>query len=167
MGKRQKMHELLVVEEALEKRQKAGSETQVLLEKTDFRDSMFSASGYKRLKQECEYIDYGEQIEIIIPKEYAEGFKEKLESMAATELKHIKKDRQRNRMLALILLSIGSVWFVLGQFFSPARFVREITIVATWVFIWAAVEKWFFDQSKLRDRRFSLLQILAAKITCQ
>lgn len=167
MVKRQGMQELLALEEALEKKQKLDNETEVILETTDFREGKLSASGYKRLKQECEYINYGEQIEIIIPSEFAEGFKERLESIAATELKHLKKERIRTQLTALVLLIIGALWFTVGRVFSPVRFLHEITIIATWVFVWAAVEKLFFDRTRQQDKRFSLLQILAAKITVQ
>lgn len=165
MARRQGMRKLLALEEALEQTQNVINETEVVLGKIDFKDGKLSASGFKRLKQECDYIDYSEQIEIIIPKEYAEGFKNKLESMTAIELKHLKKDRKRTKAAALILLVIGALWFTVGQLFLSARFVHELTLIATWVFVWAAVEKLFFDQTRLQDKRFSLLQILAAKIT--
>jgi hypothetical protein len=153
------------IERALEQKYKGKQENEASLEKSDFRDGKLSISGYTRLKQQCEYIGYDKDIEIKVPMEYVENFKETLECLVTNELWYIKKDRRSIKMTALLLLAIGVLWYLVRYFFIHTVVVQEITLVATWVFVWAAVEKLFFDQKKLVDRRHRLLQILLAKIT--
>lgn len=162
---RSRIKELKEIEKRLIKKNQSKRENEVILEKADFKDGKLSASGYKRLKHECEYIDYLEDIEIVVPKECVDGFKDTLETLAANELSHIRKDQRETRMMAFACLFIGIVWFAIGQFFTRTGMMHEITLIATWVFVWTAVTKFFFDRGDLQDRRFSLLQILAAKIT--
>ena len=141
---------------------KRGNE--VVLTPADFKDGQLSATGYSRLKQECEYIGYDEDIEIIVPGKYEAAFKDTFEVMAANELSHIRKDKLETRIKAVVFLFIGTLWFTLGQLFARTSMIKEITLVATWVFVWTAVEKFFFDRGRLQERRFSLLQILSANV---
>lgn len=159
--------ELLAVEKILEQKFKNQRENEVVLGKEDFRDGKLSSGGYYRLKQQCEYTNFHESLEIIVPKEYSQDFKDTLERMAASELLRIKKDKGKLQITALVCLLIGALWFALGNAFSSTNMVKEVTIVATWVFVWTAVEKLFFDQGSLGSKKLRLLQILTAKITFQ
>ena len=53
----------------------------------------------------------------------------------------------------------------IGNIFTVLTYVKEITIVATWVFVWSAVEMLFFDSNRLKKRKYNLLHILSARIT--
>jgi len=139
-------------------------DNEVILENEDFRDGKLSWSGYKRLKDECEYVDYAEDIEIKVPDCYVDGFMGCLESMATSELSHIKKDKRDARIAALVFLLIGVAVLVLS--FVGERIIRqEILYIVSWVFIWAAADKMFFDRKQLQNNRYNILHILSAQVT--
>ena len=160
-----KIRQYRKMEKALEQKYKGSRDNKAALDKTDFINGILSVSGYTWLKQQCEYMSYGNDIEIEVPKEYAEGFKNRLECLVANELSYIKKDRRNIQITASILLAIGILWYFVRYYFAHTIVVHEITLVATWVFVWAAVEKLFFDQNTLANRRHRLLQLLLSKIT--
>jgi len=157
------------IEKALEQKYKDISENEATLDADDFKDGKLTVCGYDRLKKQCDYIPFSEEIEIKIPKRYEKGFKNTLEQMAANELFRIKKDRHEARIAAIALLFGGIATFLLGSLleFRGNQIFEYIAIIVSWVFIWAAVEKWFFDRKDLREKRKSLLQILTAKVTPQ
>ena len=159
-----RVKQFIEIEKKLELKYSGVKENEVQLRAEDFNDGKLSSAGYLHLKQQCEYIPYSDQIEIIIPRDAAIGFRANLEQMAAAELVKIKKDKKHTSLMALFLLALGIAWYVVGYVLVPSAIVREVTIIATWVFVWSAVEKWFFERNKLQDRRFSLLQILAARV---
>ena len=157
------------LEKSLSKKYKARRENEAVLTADDFQNGKLTVSGYERLKQQCDYISYREDIEIKIPKSCESGFKETLEGMGAAELSRIRKDRRDAKILSAVLLLAGIGFLLLGnfiEFFSGGIF-QSIVVIVSWVFVWAAVEKWFFDRRRLTDKRLSLLQILLAKITAQ
>ena len=167
MNRIKKIRQYEKIEKALQQKYKNKKENEVSLEKADFKDGKLSVSGYTRLKQHCDHIGYEGDIEIKVPIEYAEGFIDTLECLVANELSCIKKEIRNNRRTALGLLAIGVLWYLLRYNFVNTVVFNEITLVATWVFVWSAVEKWFFDQYQLTNRRHRLLQLLLAKITGQ
>jgi len=132
----------------------------------DFKDGKLTVAGYDNLKNQCDYIDYLEEIVIKIPPDKKDTFKDSLEFLAANELSKIKKDRIEARAASLILLGGGVLFFLLGNLleFMRRELFFNIVLIACWVFIWAAIEKWFFDRKDLRERRKSILQILAGRI---
>ena len=164
MKRTTKLKQFKELNKKLSQKVKEIHENEITLSDYDFKDGKLSFAGYNRLKQECKYIDYSENIEIIMPKEYVDGFLETLENMAANEVSHIKKDMRKMRFFSVIFLLIGALWFTLGNIFTIPLVAKEITIVATWVFVWAAVEHWFFDSNKMKKRKYNLFQILSAKI---
>ena len=162
--RRSKIKRFKIIEKNLHKKIKDKRENEIVLYNSDFRDGKLSFAGYNRLKQECEYIDYSENIEIIVPKEYIDDFRETLENLVANEAAHFKKDMREIRIYSVLFLFVGTLWFILGSIFT-VPVIKEVTIVATWVFVWTALEKWFFEGNRLRKRKFNLYQILLAKLT--
>jgi len=162
MDKRKK--QLRELEKQILESNNTRQENEVTLENSDFKDGKLSWSGFKRLRDECEYIDYEEDIEIKLPKQYMDGFKETLESMTTNELLHIRKDTIETRAKGALLFIIGVAILALGL--SIESILRqEIFMILSWVFVWAAAEKIFFDRQNLQDNRYNLLHILSAKIT--
>jgi len=155
------------IEKNLFQKNKDKRENEIVLSNADFKDGKLSMWGYTKLKDECEYIDYHEDVEIIVPKEYVGGFRDTLEGMAANELAHIKKEKRETQIRALIFLIIGMALFAIGQFVHYVTVAYELTTIITWVFIWTAVEKFFFDHGKLQERRSNILQILAGEVIPQ
>ena len=157
------------LEKRLAHKYKNVRENEAVLGAEHFKNGKLTAAGYEDLKLQCEYIPYREKIEIAVPKTCADGFKTTLEAFGARELSRIQKDRREAMIVSLFLLAGGILWLVLGYFFDASSkfgIVRELVIIVSWVFVWAAVEKFFFDRRRLTDRRFSLLQILSAEIIC-
>jgi len=89
--------------------------------------------------------------------------------MGASELSRIRKDRRETKIVALMLLFTGILFVILGNVLEvfQGSFFQNIVVIVSWVFVWAAVEKGFFDRRDLVEKRVSLLQILSAKITVQ
>jgi len=141
-------------------------ENEIVLNDEDFKDGKLSIFGFYHLKQECEYIPYNQEIEIKIPGKYEKDFKNTLNQLGTNELIKIKKDIKYAKTTALILLLFGVIFIILGNVFDffKGDILKSIVIIASWVFVWGAVERWFFDQRELMDKRISLLQILSAKI---
>jgi len=165
MSKRKQYNKL---EKALEQKYKAKRENEAVLSKEDFKDGKLTVFGYNHLKQQCDYIPFSEDIEIKIPKEYEAGFRSTLESMGAAELFRIRKDRRETKMVALVLLFTGILFIIFGNILEVFQGpFQSIVVIVSWVFVWASVEKGFFDRRDLAEKRISLLQILSAKITAQ
>jgi len=155
------------LEKALKEKYKNIRENEVTLDGDDFKKGKLTIEGYERLKNQCDYIPYSEEIEIIVPCEHEKGFRESLEFMAVHELSRIRQDRRDARVAAMVLMLGGIVTFLFGVLLEHAGrgLFEYIFVIASWVFVWAAVEKWFFDRKELHEKRRSLLQILSAKIT--
>jgi hypothetical protein len=99
-----------------------------------------------------------------MPVQYEEKFKETLEAMSVDELLHIKQDLFYANVTAWLLLAFGVLWFALWHVIASGTFFKELAIIVTWVFVWAGIEKWFFQMPSLRNRKYNLLHILSAKI---
>jgi len=158
------------LEKSLERKYKSRRENEIALTAEDFQDGKLTAMGYLRLKQQCDYIDESFDVEIKLPcdcKEYAENLKETLGFLGMRELAQVKRERRKNSMAALILLFGGILCFGLsyGVSLLDIIIVKDIIIIASWVFVWGAVEKQFFGSKDLRDKRLKILQTLSAKIT--
>ncbi|MCL2586845.1 MAG: hypothetical protein FWE31_01245 [Firmicutes bacterium] len=138
-------------------------ENEVVLENDDFKDGKLSWAGFTRMRAECQYVNLNEEIEIKIPSQYVDNFKENLETMATNELLHIRKDIRENRIKALIFFLIGCAVLAVGLFVD-SYFRQEILFIISWVFVWAAAEKTFFDRKDLQDSRYNLLHILSARV---
>jgi hypothetical protein len=166
VNKRKQYDEL---EKALEQKYKTNRENEAVLSKADFKDGKLTVFGYNHLRQQCGYIPFSEDIEIKIPKDCEADFKCTLESMGANELSRIKKDLRETKITALMLLFAGILFVILGNILELFRgnSFQSIIVIASWVFVWASVEKWFFDRKDLKEKKMSLLQILLAKITVQ
>lgn len=163
INKRKQLNEL---EKSLEKKYAANKENEVYLENEDFADGKLSAYGYNRLKAECNYVSYKEDIEIFVPQKYSQNFKEMLEVMTVKELSYVKKDNRKARIIASALFLLGIICYLLGYYvFNTLPMLDDISIIATWGFIWAAIQKIFFERTHLTGTRLSLLHILSAKIT--
>ena len=164
MSKRKKFKKL---ENRLLKKNIVVNEHEVNLYADDFMDDTLSASGYYRIHRECKHLLKNDTLRIIVPAAYADGLRKALETYGSRELKHIRQERFDVRLAAFLLLFGGVGFLMLGVFlqkFSELALVNEVTVIASWVFVWAAVEKFFFEQKHLRDKRYLILQILTAEI---
>ncbi|MCL2062636.1 MAG: hypothetical protein FWH03_08465 [Firmicutes bacterium] len=160
------------LEKNLQQKYKNRRENEVDLSRDDFKDGKLSALGYFRLKQQCTHIDTFTEVEIKLDPDCAafqEDLTETLEYLGSRELQQVKKDKRQNRTAALILMLGGILCFALSYGLSfiehSLGVLNEIIIIASWVFVWGAIEKQFFASRELQDKRLKLLQIISAKIT--
>jgi len=160
MNKKKQFRELekQIFEQNADKR-----ENEVILEDGDFRDGKLSWAGYSRLKDECEYVDYDDEIEIKMPAKYMDDFRCAIKSMATNELLHIRRDTRDNRIHALALFLVGVAILAVGVAIDSV-IRQEIMFIVSWVFVWAASEKIFFDRNNLQSTRYNLLHIMTAKL---
>lgn len=140
------------------------NESDIKLIEEDFKYGKLSHAGYKRLRDQCDYIDPREQVEIVMPEQYTENFKETIEEFTIDELSHVSKDMFYTRITALVLLVLGVAWLALWYFVQVGDFFRELSVIVSWVFVWSAMERWFFKLGELRNNKLNLLHLLAAKI---
>jgi hypothetical protein len=77
-----------------------------------------------------------------------------------------KHDLKRNGLISLVLAIVGLLMLGLQAFFS-SRFdipmSNEFLLIISWVFLWKAVETYFFDRQKKRLAYFKLMQLYMAE----
>lgn len=139
-------------------------DNEVILRHDDFKDGKLTKSGYLSLKLQSDYVPITDKLEIKIPKEYAHGFKSTLQYVATKELIRIKKDRKSTNLHALIFFIIGIILLTLPTLidFFKEPIINEIILIVSWVFVWASVEKKFFEMNHLNNKRQNILHILSS-----
>ncbi|MBN2220346.1 MAG: hypothetical protein JW697_08730 [Kosmotogaceae bacterium] len=65
-------------------------------------------------------------------------------------------------MMVFGVLAMGTASLLSELSFNPYA-LHEILVIASWVFIWAAVETFFFDRRKLKNRKHHLYRIYFAE----
>jgi hypothetical protein len=138
------------------------TENQIILTNDDFRDGKLKISGYTKLVDQCNYIPYGVEVEVVVPKQFEPEFRPHFEKLATDELLRIKGDRRDTLRIAMICFFISAVLISSLWYLRKVDFVHEMVMIFGWVSMWTAVEKWFFDHNHLRDRRYNILQLLAS-----
>jgi len=125
------------------------------------------AGSFERIKNECYYIPYEDEVEIKMPQRFLGGFCESFELMSHRELSKLYSLR-REAWLAAFAMILAGIALLIPMFFlievRAAFIIPDLLMIASWVFVWAAVQKVFFDRWRLREQRFTLLQLLDAKI---
>jgi hypothetical protein len=142
-------------------------ENEVILREHDFENGKLTKSGYINLKQQSDYVSVHEDIIIRIPKVNVADFKDQLEYMATKELVRIKTDMRDANIFALTFFILGIILLSLPALidFFKTQIVNEILLITSWFFVWAAVEKRFFEMSRLKNHRKNLLHILTSQIS--
>ena len=82
---------------------------------------------------------------------------------------YIDLDLKRLAKLSVILIVVGMLAMGIASILTELSFnayaLHEILVIASWVFIWAAVETFFFERRKLRKRKHHLQRIYSAEFT--
>lgn len=134
----------------------------------DFENGHLKDSSFIRLTEESWFIPYSEEIVVKIPIIKRDVLYKDLGFFAVRALSKIKSDRLSLLWQAIALFLVGV--FVLGVLhftwdsIKDIVFLTELITIISWVFIWTAVSKWFIEQRDLQDKRFTILQLLSAKI---
>lgn len=155
----------------IEKRLKAKfinmKENEVVLREYDLEGGRLTKAGYISLKQQSDYVPLSEDITVRIPHGGdITSFRDHLEYMATKELLRLKTDMRDVYLLALFLFILGLIFLALPAFVEVLRtpVITDIFAIISWVFVWAAVERAFFEVARLKDRRRNILHLVAAKI---
>jgi len=162
------------IEKSLEQKFSTTLENELELNMADFKEGKLRQSSFMRLKEECWYIPYGEEVVIKLGegcKECKSALTDSMEFFASRELSKIKKDRREARFYALVFFLVGvallgalSLTLFFSEAFRETHFVPELITIISWTFVWAAVTIFFIDFKKSRDQRFTLLQLLSARV---
>ena len=81
-------------------------------------------------------------------------------------IRYIDMDMKRLMRVSVILMIVGIVAMGSASLIAELKFnayaLHEILVITSWVFIWAAVEKFFFDRGNLKRRRKQLERLYFA-----
>jgi len=163
MSKRQSFLKLKLEETRLCIKYSSVDNTAVLYE-DDFKDGKLTAAGYNNLKEQCKTTNNAAQVEITVPENYKENFTELVESFAAKEIVFLNKKIRRIKYIVCSLMLVAIAAFILGELIVKAKIFNNLTVVASWVFTWTAIEKWFFEKRDLQIEKYKLLQIVSAEV---
>lgn len=163
MSRRKDFKEL---EKLLDKKIEKINTTEIVLKDNDFNDGRLTKSGYISLKNQASYISVTDEIELFIPRKYEVKFNNSLSYFAAVELFKIKNDLRRVRIVSILLLLIGVLLLISPNVFEifQTNIFNDVIIIISWVFIWTAVEKTFFDRHDLKKNKIKILHIMSAKV---
>lgn len=79
---------------------------------------------------------------------------------------YIDMEMKRLMRVSVILMIVGVVAMGSASLIAELKFnayaLHEILVITSWVFIWAAVEKFFFDRGNLKQRRKQLERLYFA-----
>ncbi|MDR2203045.1 MAG: hypothetical protein LBE76_01830 [Nitrososphaerota archaeon] len=128
----------------------------------DFFDETgeLTAKGYNSLKEQARFIDFVRNVKITVPKNCTNFFHKKLSLFVAKDLVTIRKEEKRIKHLSLLLMGLGVFTLLFCYLFSIFTILYEVLLVASWVFLWAAFEKFFFEYSGLKRQRVHLLHLV-------
>ena len=163
MAKNQSLLKIKLKEAELILKYKTVDNAAVLYEE-DFKNDKLTALGYNNLKEQCKTTDNTHAIEITVPKERKENFAGGLERFAAKDVFHLNKKIRGIKYVVCSLMLVAIAAFILGEFIVKAVLFNNITVVASWVFTWTAIEKWFFERRELQMEKYKILQIASADI---
>jgi len=165
MSKRVRNRELMGLERELLARAKPQDDNVLILSADSFFEtSGLTPGGYACLKEQGRYMDPTRDVVIVIPEARQDGFLDTLKGYAMGEIVSIRKEERLILKLSLLLLIVGVFFIAMSYVFSHTRFAQEVLVVASWVFLWMAVDKFCFERTGLRFKRLKLLQIVGAKI---
>ena len=74
---------------------------------------------------------------------------------------------QVNMKIFLILILFGLIAFLFEAFIAEyinIPMINELAIIVCWVFIWKAVETYFFSRRKIKNQKRKLMQLYLARL---
>ena len=143
-------------------------ENEFVLTTNDFKKGRLKDSSFIRLKEECWYIPYSEKVVIKTPFKDVNSLKNDLDFFGLRAISKIKNDRFDVLIESIILVVVGTL-ILMGRirfeyYLESYPFLSELITIIAWVFIWSAVSNWFVDHRDLKDKRYTILQLLSANI---
>lgn len=140
----------------------------ITLDESDFCGDEIVDSSFVRLKEESWFIPYRDQIDIHLPRSRAAAYDEDIRHKVFRELVKVRRERVELAVRCVIMFLAGIAALAAAlyvPFITNTFFFFEIVIITSWMFIWVTVETWVVDGRVLYNQRFTLLQLLAARLT--
>lgn len=84
------------------------------------------------------------------------------------ELYKVKQEKMQLSLQCILLFVVGAIILACALNIPGANYVNwifDMVIIVAWVFVWLGVQMWVLDRRDLTHKRFTLLQLAAAKIT--
>lgn len=169
MGLHRKLKkEYIQLEEQLTTNYRHLRANEIVISPEDFKNGYLTNHAFTRLRDECWYIPYGDEVVIKAPTMAGTNIKEDLQFFSARALDKIKKDRMEVIRQSIGLFVVGLCMLTLLTLIFDAMyenvFVIEFVSILSWVFVWSSVGMYFIDQRPIQDKRFTLLQLLSAQV---
>jgi len=115
-----------------------------------------------------EQYKYGKELlnPVIISSCPEEKLRPALRKSMARKLVKNKAERKRQLILSLVCFLAGVLLLALGSIFNPERIavLYEIVLVISWVFVWTAVEMFFFERQKSQFKKYRIIALADAEI---
>jgi len=134
----------------------------IIVDNNDFDEDGLTIEGFSKIKQKLEYVSIDDTFDIVVSNKKDEVFRNSLIHYVSKELFIIKKQKDRINKFSIIFLLIGILVMIFYYLFSKTYFLSELFIIISWVFIWAAVEKIFFEKAALKRNRIKLLILISS-----
>lgn len=165
MKERRKLDRLLALEKDLLKNYENKTDRIIINEKS-FDEQGFTIEGFNRLKEEINYIELDCDFKIIVPGLKQEIFKRSLRHYISKELFYINKKNKQINSVVLLLLILGITIMTSYYFFLKDFILSQLFVIVSWVFIWSAIEKFFFEKPALNKESLKLLLLLDSLEKC-
>ncbi len=165
MKERRKLDHLLTLEKDLLKNYENKTDKIIINDKS-FDEQGFTIEGFNRLKEEINYIELDCDFGIIVPEGKQEVFNKSLKHYISKELFYINKKNKQINNIVILLLIFGIAVMALYYFFLKSFVLSDLLIIVSWVFIWSAIEKLFFEKPFLNRESLKLLLLLDSLEKC-
>ncbi len=159
MKERKKLDRLLTLEKDLLKNYENKTDRIIISEKS-FDEQGFTYEGFNRLKDEINYIELDSDFRMIVPEAKKELFNKSLKDYISKDLFFINKKHKEINGIVTLLLILGVIIMISYYLFFKELFLSQLFIIFSWVFIWTATEKLFFEKPALNRESLKLLLLL-------
>jgi hypothetical protein len=138
---------------------------------SNYRDKQISHEILEYLEDQIKYVPVYSQIKISIETENDESTMiENVRSAVRNHLrvgiieKQIEMTQNLKEFIVLLVLGVASfgIKAILNKYISNVS-VNEILLIVAWVFIWRAVETFYFERRRIRKDKLKLIQLFMAK----
>lgn len=140
------------------------NDNKIFLSDDDFNNKGLSFEGYSSLKEQLDIIDILKRVEIIVPKGKKDIFETNIKRFVTYEIVAMKKKEKITYEISFFLMLLGILTIILYNLLSFEHIIYEIVVIASWVFAWDSVEKFFFELPAMRAERYKLLVLVDSNI---
>jgi len=137
------------------------------LSESYFNNGRLTSDGYEKLRKRLDHSSAWHKIELTIPLKYKDSLPQDIEAYISPEILHLAKEKKRLIKTAVLLLLIGSLIFIPLTLWEGRRFFSEMAVVAFWVFVWGAVDRFLIQLPGIKRAEYKLLLLADAEMVCK